>query len=276
MVYIEGNSHLDLLFQKALRYEHHRENFRESLSNNVTPFGLRIKKAPAIVPVNEDFHIKWQKILKSAEKELIELLLLESETIIAKIQFEVDNSVNALFPEDQEGVINHLKEKNHKLKEKLKKRREKKWKKFTNRPNYGYYSRKGDLPHQQVLVSSPEEVVGASDSSSLHRNVTVRKNKRKRKSYAEIVKEKISERKGDKQKTLAIEYKKNDDKHENLDNTQSRKTKKALDRNFNESDEDLVNILTDLEPSVEGVSNLDIQFDTQLTNKVSDIDLSNQ
>ena len=138
--------------------------------------------------------------------------MLESETIIAKIQFEVDNSVNALFPEDQEGVINHLKEKNHKLKEKLKKRREKKWKKFTNRPNYGYYSRKSDLPHQQVLVSSPEEVVGASDSSSLHRNVTVRKNKRKRRSYAEIVKEKISEKKEDKQKALPIEYKKNDDK----------------------------------------------------------------
>ena len=63
------------------------------------------------------------------------------------------------------------------------------------------------------------------------------------------------ERKGDKQKTLAIEYKKNDDKQENLDNSQSRKTK---------------------EPSVEGVSNLDVQFDTQVTNKVSDIDLSNQ
>ena len=63
------------------------------------------------------------------------------------------------------------------------------------------------------------------------------------------------ERKGDKQKTLAIEYKKNDDKQENLDNSQSRKTK---------------------EPSVEDVSNLDIQFDTQVTNKVSDIDLSNQ
>ena len=63
------------------------------------------------------------------------------------------------------------------------------------------------------------------------------------------------ERKGDKQKTLAIEYKKYDDKQENLDNSQSRKTK---------------------EPSVEDVSNLDVQFDTQVTNKVSDIDLSNQ
>ena len=127
--------------------------------------------------------------------ELIELLFLESETIMAMIQFKVDNSVNALFPEGQEEVRKHLKEKNHKLKEKLKKRREKKWKKFTNHPNYGYYSPKGDPPHQQVLVSSPEDSSPvANDSSSLHRNVTVCKNKRKRKSYMEIDREKISEK----------------------------------------------------------------------------------
>ena len=73
MVYIEGNPHLDLLFQRALRYEQYLENFRESFSNKVTPSRLRIEKASPIVPVNEDFHIKWQKILKNAEKELIEL-----------------------------------------------------------------------------------------------------------------------------------------------------------------------------------------------------------
>ena len=107
--------------------------------------------------------------------------MLESETKIAKIQFEVDNSVNALFPKDQEEVRQHLKEKNRKLKEKLKKRREKKWKKFTNCPNYRYYSPKVDPPHQQFLVSSPKEVIAANDSSSLYRNVTARKNKRKKK-----------------------------------------------------------------------------------------------
>ena len=57
---------------------------------------------------------------------------------------------------------------------------------------------------------------------------------------------------------------------------QNRNTKIDLFQNFNESDEDLVNILIDLKPSIEGVSNFDIQFDTQVTNKVSDIDLSNQ
>ena len=60
---------------------------------------------------------KWQKILKNAQKELIELLLLESEAIIEKIQLEVDNLVNTLFPKDQEEFKKHLKEKNRKLKE---------------------------------------------------------------------------------------------------------------------------------------------------------------
>ena len=67
------------------------------------------------------------------------------------------------------------------MKEKLEKRREKKWKKFTNCPNYGYYSPKVDPPDQQFLVSSPKEVIAANDSSSLYRNVTARKNKRKKK-----------------------------------------------------------------------------------------------
>ena len=81
--------------------------------------------------------------------------------------------------------------------------------------------------HQQLSVSSPKEVEVAIDSS-LHRNVTVRKNKRKIKCYAQIIIEKISERKGENQKTLAIEYKKNDEKQKNLDNTQNRKTEKTL------------------------------------------------
>ena len=142
--------------------------------------------------------------------------------------------------------------------------------------DYGYYLPKIDPPHQQVLVSSPEEVIAANDSSSLRRTVTARKNKRKKESYAEVVKDKISERKGDKEKTLAIKYNKNDDEQENVDDTQTRNSKIDLDQNFDDSDEDLVDILIDLEPSIEGISNFDIQFDTQVTNKVSDKDLSNQ
>ena len=80
MVTFDGNSHLDLVFQKALRYSRHRENYKESLQNGVIPPGLRIKKQPAFIPTTEDFYIKWDSILYDAERKLVELLLVESES----------------------------------------------------------------------------------------------------------------------------------------------------------------------------------------------------
>ena len=65
------------------------------------------------------------------------------------------------------------------MKEQPKKRREKKQKKFNNRPNYGYYSPKVDPSHQQFLVTGPNEAVAVS-VLNLHRNVTVRKKKREK------------------------------------------------------------------------------------------------
>ena len=64
MACIEGKPNLNLLFQRALYFEYHQENFRQCLSNKITVFGLRVKKSLAILPVNEDFHIKWHNILK--------------------------------------------------------------------------------------------------------------------------------------------------------------------------------------------------------------------
>ena len=48
--------------------------------------------------------------------------------------------------------------------------------------------------HQKLLKSSPKQAVAAK-SSNIYRNVTVHKNKRKRTRYAEIIEEKILERK---------------------------------------------------------------------------------
>ena len=68
-----------------------------SRSFDVTPFGLRIKKIPATEAGYEDFHMRWHSILKNAEKQLIELLLFESETMAAKVKFEVDMSIKPYF-----------------------------------------------------------------------------------------------------------------------------------------------------------------------------------
>ena len=188
MADIDGYTHLDLLFQKALRYEHHQKNFKESLSNDVTPFGLRIKKTPAIETVNDDFHMKWHSILKNAEKQLIELLLFESETMVAKIQFEVDMSIKALFPDDQGEVKNILREKNQNIEKQLKQRRQKKWKKFIDRPNYGYYVPNKNPGEKSVIdpTKMMDRIQPVNDvKRELHKNITVRRGKKK--SYAEIV-----------------------------------------------------------------------------------------
>ena len=79
------NPHLDVLYPMSIRYKHHEDNLWQSLVNETTPFSLHIKKAPGIVPVTEDFNIKWNGILKSTERNLIKLLLVESENVITKI-----------------------------------------------------------------------------------------------------------------------------------------------------------------------------------------------
>lgn len=55
---------------------------------------------PAIETVNEDFRIKWHSILNIAEKQLTELLIFASETMVAKIQFEVNMSIKFFFRND--------------------------------------------------------------------------------------------------------------------------------------------------------------------------------
>ena len=120
MANINENTHLDLLFKKALRYEHHQENFKEILSNDVTPFELRIKKTPETEIVNQDFHIKWHSILKNVEKKPIEFLLFESEAVVAKIQFTVVMSIKALVANNQGEVENIFREKNRNIEKQLK------------------------------------------------------------------------------------------------------------------------------------------------------------
>ena len=35
---------VDLLYQHALKYYHHAENYQQSILQDITPFGLRLKK----------------------------------------------------------------------------------------------------------------------------------------------------------------------------------------------------------------------------------------
>ena len=58
-------SSLDILSQKSLRYQHHRENYFESFQQAIVPSGLKLKKKPGILPASVDFEEKWKLILKA-------------------------------------------------------------------------------------------------------------------------------------------------------------------------------------------------------------------
>ena len=125
MAIIDGNTHLDLPFKNALRYENHQQSFSEILSNELNElnhFESRIKKALAIETVIEDFHIKWHSIVKNAKKQLIEFLLFESEAMVGKMQFIVAISIKTLFPNDQREFKNILREKNRNIENQMKRK----------------------------------------------------------------------------------------------------------------------------------------------------------
>ena len=85
MVLSDG-SHLDHLFQKSLRYHHHKENYKISLQEGIIPTCLKIKKELGFVPVTGQFNKKWNFVLFDAERRLLELLLTESGNVIKKIE----------------------------------------------------------------------------------------------------------------------------------------------------------------------------------------------
>ena len=67
MTLFDGNSHLDYLYQKSLRYRHHRENYVTSLLGGFIPEGLRIKKRPVFEVVTDHFENQWNSILHDTE-----------------------------------------------------------------------------------------------------------------------------------------------------------------------------------------------------------------
>ena len=43
----------DRIYQRMLRYEHHHENYKNSLLNNITPYGLQLTKKAQTETISE-------------------------------------------------------------------------------------------------------------------------------------------------------------------------------------------------------------------------------
>ena len=85
----DGFMNLDILLQKSLRYQHHYKNYEDIIALDLIPKGLQIKKGPAFEPTSKDFNIKWNNILRDAERNLVELLLNESSKVVERVELDL-------------------------------------------------------------------------------------------------------------------------------------------------------------------------------------------
>ena len=130
MVLKDGNPYLDYLFQTSLRYNNHKENYKVSLEEGVTPTGLKLRKDPAFLPVTDGFQQKWDTILFNAEKNLVDLLLVETDSVIKKLKFDFNKALKRQFPDSAEENMSVIKKKHQPYKKQLSMRRRKKFAKF--------------------------------------------------------------------------------------------------------------------------------------------------
>ena len=92
------------IYQRMLRYEHDHENYKNSLLNNITPYGLQLKKKAQIEAISEDFSVKWTNVLYKAERKLVQLLLKESQLMYDKMDKELNNTIKSAYPENSEEI----------------------------------------------------------------------------------------------------------------------------------------------------------------------------
>ena len=55
-------------------------------------------KLPAITPVIHNFYIEWNEALRKAEKELVNLLLIDSSKVVEKTEKAVKDERRILYP----------------------------------------------------------------------------------------------------------------------------------------------------------------------------------
>ena len=72
---------------------------------------MKLRKDPAFSPVTDGFQQKWNAILFNAEKNLVELLFVETDSVIKKLELDFNKELKRQFPDSIEGKkVNNQKE----------------------------------------------------------------------------------------------------------------------------------------------------------------------
>ena len=122
----------------------------------ITPRGLELKKRSAFAPISEDFMSKWDDILFKAEKDLVKLLLFESNVIIEKINLDIQHLLEE-YPNNLDNKHLQMEKNQAPLVYKLKKRRDKKWSNFISRASKNQISPKDINDSKEITSVSIEE-----------------------------------------------------------------------------------------------------------------------
>ena len=112
---------VDLLYHHALTYYHHAENYQQIILQDITPFGLRLKKRAAINSISPDFNSYCNGTLEDAERKLLTLLLEEVQKILESAEIIKKEHPNNYVKEKE-----LVEKRNLKLKRLLEERRKKK------------------------------------------------------------------------------------------------------------------------------------------------------
>ena len=124
------------IYNKKFCYEHHNENFKESILRDITLFGLRIKKNPGINMTSSDFMNRWNSALKIAERSLVELLREETEKVVASLDTAFENSLKEVSSGNVQVARARVIKNGKHLAETLPKSRNSKWQKSERQMNF--------------------------------------------------------------------------------------------------------------------------------------------
>ena len=186
------------LLHKTMRYQHHWQDYKESMRIGIVPKGLRIKKAPAFEPVSKDFYIRWDEILYNAEKNLIELLLYESSKVVAKLEVDLSNGIRELYPDSYEDKRLEMERKEDVYSKNLEKTRLKKWKTLTeSNSTFSKEIKEVELNKSKNVIhnntsiqrNSHEDSLSVEESTNKARFIMDNRisRRKKKKTYTEVV-----------------------------------------------------------------------------------------
>ena len=89
---------LSNLYNKKIRYDHHVENYKRSILEDESPYGLQINKKPGIQIISLDFFEKWNLVLRNAERQFIKLLPTEAKVVSNVVEDMFERKLIEIFP----------------------------------------------------------------------------------------------------------------------------------------------------------------------------------